>query len=78
VCDSEVDGERGPDAGVLQSEAPDQLLPLVRSPTPRMLAHALALRQSVRRPPTGSSRILAIDAKCATVILVFGRDRLSG
>jgi hypothetical protein len=46
VCDSEVDGERGPDAGVLQNEAPDQLLPLVRSPTPRMLAHALASRQS--------------------------------
>jgi len=46
VCDSEVDGERGPDAGVLQSEAPDQYVPLVRSPTPRMLAHALASRQS--------------------------------
>jgi hypothetical protein len=42
VCDSEMEGERGPEAGVLQSsEASDAHLPLVRSPTRRMLAQPL-------------------------------------
>src|SRR5277367_1400763 len=78
VCDSEVDGERGPDAGVLQSEAPDQYVPLVRSPTPRMLAHELAWRQSRRRPLNGSSRAATFQETWDEFILISDRDRLLG
>jgi hypothetical protein len=54
---SEDEGERGPDAGVVQNEAPDNHLPLVRFPNSADASIRTCSAAIVQAPSEGRARI---------------------